>query len=214
MKNNVRVFSFCAVVVAISLSASSQAQNAFNTFGPGQSYNTGTGWTISGSSFTFGNFAPAMGFTSAATGNLDNVALALGGIAGTGVVVSLFTDNAGMVGTVLESWTVTSMPSFGSGGAPVVLANAVSGLSLTAGTSYWLGAAPIDAGSLAAWNWNNQGITGPFSDSADGGMTYPTPRKDTLSAFSVTVTPEPSSIAVMGLGLLPLLTLRRKSARK
>src|SRR5690349_5169850 len=86
----------------------------FNTFGPGHSSNCCSGWGESGS----GTQAPdivAMAFTPSVTSALGTIEVAIGwgGNASKQYTLALMSDNGGLPGSVLESWSVTSSFIFG-----------------------------------------------------------------------------------------------------
>ena len=68
-----RFNALAVAVAALCLSTAVQAQNAFNTFGPGQSYMGGEEYVVEGSLSYNGPLWIAMEFTSAASGHLVNV---------------------------------------------------------------------------------------------------------------------------------------------
>jgi hypothetical protein len=63
--------------------------------------------------------------------------------------------------------------------------------------------------------WNNVSLseTGIALVSIDGGSTWATYNAAPLSAFDV-LTPEPASVALVGLGLAAFAATRRRKARK
>ena len=93
------------------LSGTAKADIIFNTFGPGDTYDTSTGWTV-GFPGTYQDIGQA--FTPAGnTYTLDRLVLALGWVTGTNAVdVSLMTAVGDLPGSVLETqyFVVSSVP--------------------------------------------------------------------------------------------------------
>ena len=141
----------------------------FNDYGPLYTYQTTIGWTVSGSSTTF-PFTAANEFTASLTAAVTAVDLGISLAAGTNsVVVELMTDNGGTPGSVLESYGfVDQMGAFGSQNSPLV-AHSVTNPILVAGTNYWMVAVPGASDTNAAWNYNDQSVTGTDLYSRDGG---------------------------------------------
>jgi hypothetical protein len=163
----------------------------FNDYGPLYTYQTTIGWTVSGSSTTF-PFTAANEFTASLTAAVTAVDLGISLAAGTNsVVVELMTDNGGTPGSVLESYGfVDQMGAFGSQNSPLV-ATSVTNPILVAGTNYWMVAVPGASDTNAAWNYNDQSVTGTDLYSRDGGATWTSNGSQTLGAFEVFGAPVP-----------------------
>jgi hypothetical protein len=211
LNKHARLTGLAVAITTLALSANVEAQNAFNDFGPGQSFNQDASWAVTGSLYGDYTFAPE--FTSAASGSLYNIIVAIGSYVPSIVNLTLFADNGGTPGTVMETWTGVSLPS-SLDITPVVFTNAVSGVSLVAGQNYWLAFTAGTPRTQEGWRVNSIGLNGPLSFSTDGGMTWPPALPAILPAFSVEVTPEPVPMAVLGLGVVPLILLRRRTPRK
>jgi hypothetical protein len=195
-----------------------RADIIFNNFGPGDTYNIGFGYTIAGSTVIPPGFVQGDGFaiTPAATFELDQIRLAAGHITGPNQInVTLRADAGGLPGAVLESFSFTNLGAFGNANPPLV-ANSVLHPILQAGTRYWLIADPGNAATWDVWNFNSIGDTGPHALSAGGGPF--TDGNATRGAFEIlgTPVPEPSSLALFGLGSLGLAgwRLRRRHTSK
>ena len=148
----------------VGAGAVAQAQVIYNTFGAGNSFNTGTGYTISGAGSTLGqNYDQGEGFFSAATGAGQSLEIAMGHVTGsTSVTMRLYdADGSGQIGSQNGSDLVltTSAGSFGSAGAYINASLAGLNWNFTSGNKYWLIADAADD-SWHAWNFNDQGITG------------------------------------------------------
>ncbi|MGC8669497.1 MAG: choice-of-anchor R domain-containing protein [Chthonomonadales bacterium] len=207
------------VTAAAALAAGpSRAQIVvFNNFGPGDAYNTGTGWTLG----TGSNYIVGEQFTPSASGTLDKIELALGLMDGlNSAKVYLVADSSGQPGaTVLENWTTTSMGVFGHNN-PLLVFNSAAHPSLTSGTPYWIyvDATTNSPTTWAVWNWNSTGGTGPRASSTNGGVTWSVSPGDTQGAFRVTVqgpggaTPVPAApvVSAIGAGVYALCFFRKR----
>lgn len=206
-----RVIRLCAMgaALALCLASTSGARSDFvvyNNFGASDAYNTNVSWTV-GNPGTGQNFVPGDSFTPTQSGTLSKIVIALEWISGPNTgTVSLEADAGGLPsGTVLESFSVSSLPPFdGSFHTPLTLTDTINA-PLVAGTTYWI-VASTTAGSLLGWNENSTSATGSHAESSDGGSTWST-STNTQGAFRVTenltqtAVPEPSSLALLGIGL-------------
>jgi hypothetical protein len=211
------VLGLATLTLLASVAAPARADIIFNDFGPGGTYNTSTGYTISGPTSNVGTaFTQGNAFTITPTSDflLQQVQLAVGLVSGPNeVVVTLRADAGGKPGAVLESFTFNGqMGNFGNFNPPLV-ADSVLHPLLEAGMPYWLIAEPGDPSTWAAWNLNSIGATGPRAISQAGGPF--SVQTDTLATFEITGTPfvptvpEPSSLALLSLGGLALAGWRR-----
>ncbi|MBX3117621.1 MAG: PEP-CTERM sorting domain-containing protein [Fimbriimonadaceae bacterium] len=207
-----RIRTFTILGLAFFALPGAHAAIAFNNFGAGDSFNTGSGGTIGGSSSQVGYIIQGNGFNSLATGQISTITLGYGHVTGTNsTTFRLFGGTAGSVGSFITSWTVTNSPAFGSGGL-VVINNTDALATLNSGTDYWL-IAEAASDAWQAWNNNNIGDVGPHAVSNDGGATYGI-GNGSRNVFRVEVepVPEPASMAVLGIGALALI--RRRRSRK
>ena len=190
--------------LALAATALAHADLAFDSFGPGDEYEDGSGYTISTatSPAPSGYQSIAQGFTSLTSGDLLSVAFAAFYADGTNTLkVGFYADAGGDVGAELTSW-MTNVPDQG-----IYTLNAPAGISLVAGARYWVGLIAQDD-SWLAWNDSSPLLSGDVAanfDTEDGVFS------GDRSAFRVETqpVPEPASSAALGLGALAMLRRRR-----
>jgi len=181
------------------------ASDAYSNFGPGNSFGTYNAWIV-------GPWTPAFQFQSNTTGSLTGFTVAMSDYYDynpDNFTLKLYSDPSGnpsTEGTLLGSWTgTTDGTQWYSATTPVTVA--ASGVTLQAGSYYWLEA--TTTGGLT-WNFNNTGAQNPMMEN---GSAYG-PYGMNNGAFSVQAqaVPEPSSFAAMA-GVLGVGIAFRKRKR-
>jgi PEP-CTERM motif len=210
--------SLCALALALwamTAPITAKADTIFNSFGPGQTYGSGGGnYPIGGVNSGLGAAGTSLAFDFTAAGTFDLTQIDAALTAGTGIntpqsiTLALNVDDGGYPGSALESWTISNILA---GGIYSVLST--SGIELQAGQLYWLTALPNSLTTSVGWYLNSLGAVGPgVFGPADGSSWSPLPGASSApeAAFDVignpmVSTPEPSSVALLGMGLLALM---------
>jgi hypothetical protein len=194
-----------------------RADILFSDYGPGDSYNTGNGWTV-GMGVTVNDLQPAAAFTPSVTDTLSEVDVSVGYLSpGTnGVTVNLLNSAGGIpTGKPLETWALTDLPPFGSSGQVETLDSVGPPVSLVHGKTYWLQLAPADLTTDASWYLSDSSVGSIYVDNS-GGPIYMVETQD-LPAFRIlgpSVVPEPSFFLPIGMTLLALCVIgKRRYAR-
>lgn len=213
MRSGVRL-GFVAAVMVSMLSAPALATTIFSSLDAGNTYDGGTGWTITGTSAQVSAQTVASGFVSSGNFSLEQIDVGLSSILGTNsAVVSLWTESGGLPGSQLGSWSVSNQPSFGSSNNTLTTISGISGINLLSGGAYFLVVAP---GAGNTWDaWNQTGTSGSVLFSTDSGATW-SPSTDRLGAFDIIgsssngAVPEPMTLALLGAGLAGTAAMRRR----
>ena len=199
------------VLILLAGAAPLGAGIIYSNFGPGDSYNLNTGWTIG----TVGlRYEQGHAFTPVSSFNLGQIDFAIGYLDAPNLVeLWLMSDVGGAPGSVIESFSFTGvMGSFGNSNPPL---SAISLLQpeLQAGVQYWIIASAPDTGTWAAWNQNDQGATGLLASRQSGGA-WDIQSDLPQGAFRIQDAdiPEPGTFLLL-LGGLGLLVCKRLSPR-
>ena len=200
------------IALAFAAPAAHAQTTVFSNFGPGNTFNTKQGWTEDGpnnlSAISLGfYFSQGESFTPTSSGSLSGFTIALfnGGDGGTNDAHLFLADGSGGVpGAILESFTLTNLPSqLGATLTPDVVAS-VSHPFLAAGSTYFLYEKETGTESND-WGLNSIGETGLHTVSRNGGPYVTTAQ--TQGAFSVQAAAVPEASTTVSLGLLFALGL-------
>lgn len=185
------------------------------------SYSIDTGAILGdGTASQNGGYSDAFEFTPVESGFVGTIALAVSYVyqsPETGpndLAIYLMSNGVDGPGAVLGSFDYSG-PS-GASVESIITVNAASGILLSAGTEYWLGAGPADLlTSLYGWQNNDWEQYTPvyteYSQKIDNGSWGPAISDALVPAFEITAAPVPEpnlSIVVCGLGLMLIRSYR------
>ena len=143
----------------------------YNNFASGNSYFP-AGWNVAGLTSTPGLVETAVSFVPSQNVYLSQLLIPLTWLEGSNsAVVTLNNDNAGVPGsTVYETWNLSGLPTFGLASTiqPSQILTSTSGIFLTAGTTYWIVAAPGASDTYDVWSQVSPATTVKFAQSNNG----------------------------------------------
>jgi hypothetical protein len=193
---------FCLLFALISLvvwifQCSGAPVYVYDSFGPGNSFNTQANYAITGPAFPGGYRGHAEWFVPDISGKLSTIQLATIIAGPVGFHFSVAQDNgSGIPGTVLEDFSEILT------GLPVFTLNSRTRPELEAGTRSWLCAEPAFDSTACGWFRNNQGYAEGFAYDSSHWNWTPLNDGSADAVFSVAVipVPEPTTAALVLLG--------------
>lgn len=224
-------WSFCLLALALCVSLPAMAQTTFySNLGTGTDvYNCCDGWTMGGTGTLGTYYYDGGSFVSGASGAVTQLDVGVGYVTGTNsMFLALYTDSGGLPGTLLGQWNnLQATPTFGDC-CGLLTVTGISGINLTAGTSYYIVMGPSSTSSTlwAAWNINTTGATDTLLQASSGcaegsasGCNWNSFSGETAGAFDVLGSsgqsvPEPSSFLLMGTGLIATFESVRRKLRR
>jgi PEP-CTERM motif len=209
----------CMLALALCASSLPAMAGVAYTNLQGGTYQMSTGWTVGGAGSPVGLVEDAELFTSAVSGNVNQIDVALGFVEGNNpgtTSISLWTDVGGAPGVNLSGLLqAPASPTFGSTDS-ILTTVAVPGTAIVAGQQYFV---VIFADNITwdAWNWSNS-ATGQLDQNSGSGWNQfqgqPTGGMDILTGGGGGTTPEPSSVLLLGTALVAAFgVVRRKLNR-
>ena len=152
-----------ALACHLGASPASASTILYSTFGPGDTYDMYSGWTIGGP----GVYVQGLQFTPTESGVVQTIEIAAFRLAGgTGVNLSLMTDAGDQLGSVIETVPICCFGDVAS----IQLTNSVLHPLLASGTKYWLVVSAIVAGDFFGWTRN---LNPPYPLNAQQSMGGP-----------------------------------------
>jgi hypothetical protein len=210
------IFAACGLLIVSSAHADTVA---FNSFGPGNTYDSGSVFFVGKSGPGSSPIEQAAQFTAQASGFLSTVELALnrpGNHTADPVSVFLYGDLNGSPDNSEQTFLGSVGPAgvFPQSNNAVATLDVSSQVTLSLGTTYWLVLKPAIPDGLTFWNFSTNTV-GQMRNSVDDSTWYPSgdPR---IAAFRINVmpVPEPNSTVLLSIGLaVSLLLIRRRIDR-
>jgi hypothetical protein len=181
----------------------------YDSFSPGNTYNTGVAWGVSGAATSGGYRGQAEFFVPAVSGYLTTVQLATIQVGGSKLSNFFVAQDSGFQtpGAILESFlnvqNANGLLTINSTGQPL----------LQAGQMYWLCDEPAADNSSNGWYQNNHGVTNGFAfERSQWGWGFVSPPTPASGVFRVIVAPVPEP-SVAGLAALGIVILARRFRR-
>lgn len=196
------------LVVARAHSSGVAVIDVYNSFGPGNTYDSGVVWAVSGASTSGGYRGQAEFFAPEISGYLAGIELATYHVSGSTLSnFYLAEDNGGGApGAILESWmNVQNVDG-------LLTLNSTGSLLLDAGQQYWLCDEPAAANSYNGWYENSQNVANGFAfERSEWDWSAVGPPAPPSGVFSVSVTPvpEPSLPGLLTAGAAAFFSFRR-----
>lgn len=214
MKPRYRVFGWAVVtgltsVISVVPALAFNPIVVFNSFGPGNTYNTAIVWGVTGASTSGGYRGQAEFFVPTASGVLSSITLPTYRQSGSGHSnFFVAQDNGSAPGTILESFLSTVNNPNG-----LLTLNSAVQPSLTAGVKYWLCDEPADATTVNGWFEGQSYAPGFAFERSQWSWNFVAPPSVPPSGvFSVSVIQVPEPMALLFIPLAGLFVCRLNRA--
>jgi hypothetical protein len=191
-------FLVAGSALAIITAAAPATVVLYDNFGPGESYNTGSGWTVSVGPPVNTKWEPGFGFTvSGGDFLLTEVDFAVGHVTGTNSIrMHLYDSAGGLPNSVLQTVIVSGFGPFGNFNPPST-ADFGGQTTLQDGQQYFLIAEAVGPDAWLAWNWNDQGVLGRVFRADEGPWTADNATSPVARVFGELVVPAPGTLALL-----------------
>jgi PEP-CTERM motif len=209
------------VLIALFIATVSRthADVVYDAFGPGNTYDTSAGQSVTGPTSGFPNqMTQALRFnTGSFSGTLSSIQIPLQsfsfGPTASNMTVSLFSNTGSQPNSIIESLSTITVPQNSN---QVYTSNASGSTVLTASTDYWI----VVGGLTDTWGgWQNRSVgifNGSMASQTNGGAwgNFSTGRVMAARVNGVNAAPEPGSLALLSLGALGSLGIAIRRRRK
>lgn len=206
---------FLLLWCSLTCAASAGPIAVFSNFGPGNTYNTSSAWTIGYPNPAFLNVYGAA-FTPLQAVIFDDLQVVLEHQGGANqFVVSLNADSGNLPGAALESFFLDNQASNLFSGNLLTEASALHPL-LNAGTQYWVVVSPASQGDVGGWLSSPSDQNRWAAEESSGWFPLDLTGSFNRGVFAVdgSAVPEPAPFWLVGLGWGAVVLFRARQRTK